>query len=151
MERRPRTFDVTVHQAIPLWRDIRVIQIAAQFIFALLTIVIILTLVNNILTALAAIGQRPSLDFWQSPAGFDFAEGPGVRATDTTLRAFTVGLINTLRAVSVGLVAATILGVLVGIALLSRNWLLRNLTQAYVEIFRNTPLLVQLIFFYQGE
>lgn len=150
MERRPRTFDVTVHQVIPFWRDIRVIQIAAQFIFALVTILIILTLVNNILTALAAIGQRPSLDFWQSPAGFDFAEGPGVRATDTTLRAFTVGLINTLRAVGVGLVAATILGVLVGVALLSRNWLLRTLTQAYVEIFRNTPLLVQLLFFYQG-
>jgi general L-amino acid transport system permease protein len=150
MERRPRTLDVTVHQAVPFWRDIRIIQIAAQFIFALLTILIILVLINNILTALAAIGQRPSLDFWQEPAGFDFSEGPGVRATDTTLRAFTVGVINTLRAVGIGLVAATVLGVLVGIALLSRNWLLRNLTQAFVEIFRNTPLLVQLLFFYQG-
>jgi general L-amino acid transport system permease protein len=150
MAERPRTFDLAAHQPIPFWRDIRVIQIAAQFIFALVTIIVILTLINNIFTALGAIGQRPSLDFWDSAAGFDFAEGPGVRATDTVSRAFTVGIINTLRVVGVGLVASTVLGVLVGIALLSHNWLLRHITQGYVEIFRNTPLLVQLIFFYQG-
>lgn len=150
MAERQRTFDAAAHQPVPLWRDIRVIQMAAQFLFALVTILVLLALANNVLTALNAIGQRPSLDFWQAPAGFDFLEGPGVRSTDTTLRAFTVGVINTLRAVIVGLVAATVLGVLVGIALLSPNWLLRNITVGYVEIFRNTPLLVQLIFFYQG-
>jgi general L-amino acid transport system permease protein len=58
------------------------------------------------------------------------------------------GFINTLRVVVVSVVAATILGILAGIGLLSRNFLVRNLTMIYVEIFRNTPLYVQLLFVY---
>ncbi len=142
--------DVGEHQTIPLWRDIRVIQAGAQIIFAIAVIAVLFVLVNNILNGLAAIGQSPTLDFWQRPIGINFNEGPGISSTDTTWQAFLVGLINTLRAVSVGLVLATILGIFVGIALLTPNWLVRNITQTYVEIFRNTPLLVQLIFFYQG-
>ncbi len=65
-------------------------------------------------------------------------------------RAIYVGLINTLRVVVLGLVAATILGILVGIGLLANNWLTRMTSTVYVEIFRNTPLLVLLFFIYQG-
>lgn len=138
--------DATEHQAIPLWRDIRVIQMVLQILFAVFAITITFAIVNNILNGLDAIGQSPNFDFWQRQFGINFSEGPGIESTDTTWQAFVVGLINTLRAVSVGLVLSTLLGILVGVALLTPNWLVRTLTEVYVEIFRNTPLLVQLIF-----
>jgi general L-amino acid transport system permease protein len=64
-------------------------------------------------------------------------------------RAFITGVANTLRVVVFALVASTVLGVLVGIGLLSRNFLLRGVSTVFVEIFRNTPLLVQLLFIYR--
>lgn len=68
----------------------------------------------------------------------------------TYTRALMSGLSNTLRAVSIGLVLATILGIFIGIGLLSGNWLVRTVSSIYVEIFRNTPLLVQLFFVYSS-
>jgi general L-amino acid transport system permease protein len=64
--------------------------------------------------------------------------------------ALMVGLKNTLRVVVVGLAGATILGVLVGIGRLSTNFLVRTTAIGYIEVFRNTPLLVQLYFIYRG-
>ncbi len=65
---------------------------------------------------------------------------------ESMTRAFITGIINTLRVVTLSLVACTILGIFVGIGLLSSNFLVRSVAQVYVEIFRNTPLLVQLFF-----
>ncbi len=148
--REETLFDAAAHQAIPLWRDIRVIQAVLQLIFAVVAIAVLFTLVNNIYNGLVANGQTPSFEFWQRSIGINFDEGRGIASTDSNATAFLTGLLNTLRVVGVGLVLATLLGVLVGIALLTPNWLLRKITEVYVEIFRNTPLLVQLIFFYQG-
>ena len=63
-------------------------------------------------------------------------------------RAIVVGVLNTLRVALTGIVLATVLGVLVGILRLSRNFILKTLTAAYVELFRNLPVLVQLFFWY---
>ncbi len=63
-------------------------------------------------------------------------------------RAFLVGLLNTLLIAFCGIVAATIIGVIVGIARLSRNWLVSRLAMVYVETFRNIPLLLQIFFWY---
>jgi general L-amino acid transport system permease protein len=68
----------------------------------------------------------------------------------TNVRALLTGLSNTLRAVIIALVITTVLGVLLGIGLLSNNWLVRIVSSAYVEVFRNTPLLVQLFFVYSS-
>src|SRR5439155_10856432 len=65
---------------------------------------------------------------------------------DTYLRAFIVGLTNTLRVAVIGIVLATVLGTLVGIARLSANWLLSRLAAVYVEALRDIPLLLQLLF-----
>lgn len=65
-------------------------------------------------------------------------------------RAMYVGLVNTLRVIILGIMAATVLGILGGIGLLSNNWLTRMTSTVYVEIFRNTPLLVLLFFIYKG-
>ena len=68
--------------------------------------------------------------------------------TDTYLRAFIVGISNTLRVAVIGIVLATVIGTLVGIARLSANWLLSRLAAVYVEMLRDIPLLLQLLFWY---
>jgi general L-amino acid transport system permease protein len=67
---------------------------------------------------------------------------------DTYLRAFIVGITNTLRVAVIGIVLATVIGTLVGIARLSANWLLSRLAAIYVEALRDIPLLLQLLFWY---
>jgi general L-amino acid transport system permease protein len=67
---------------------------------------------------------------------------------DTYLRAFLVGIVNTLRVAVIGIILATILGTMIGIARLSSNWLLSRLAAVYVEVLRDIPLLLQLLFWY---
>jgi len=89
------------------------------------------------------------LDFLDSVAGFEIAESPiAYRATDTYGRALLVGLLNTLMVSFVGIVLATLLGIVVGVARLSGNWLVNRVSAGYVEVMRNTPLLVQLVLIY---
>ncbi len=78
--------------------------------------------------------------FLQGRAGFDIGQQAIEYNSDSTYgRALLVGLLNTLQVAFFGIITATILGFLVGIARLSHNWLLAKLAQAYVEIFRNIP------------
>ena len=88
--------------------------------------------------------------FLEREAGFEISESPFLRysASDSYLRALLVGLANTLRVAVVGIVAATLLGTAIGLFRLSKNFLLRTLAAAYVEFIRNSPLLVQLFFWY---
>lgn len=74
----------------------------------------------------------------------------GYLAPKTYVRALLTGLSNTLRAVFWSLIFATLLGVFLGIGLLTDNWLVRNVSMIYVEIFRNTPLLVQIFFVFSS-
>ncbi len=142
----------SAHVPTPFWRDIRFIQAFLQILFLIGVVVLGYTLIHNLLTNLEA--SRLALDFGilTRPFGTQISEGqldfdPGA---STNLRALLAGLQNTLRVVGVGLVGATVLGVLVGIARLSSNFLLRTSADSYIELFRNTPLLVQLYFIYRG-
>ncbi|MSQ63026.1 MAG: ABC transporter permease subunit [Betaproteobacteria bacterium] len=83
-------------------------------------------------------------------AGFEIGETGAIAysAADSYLRALVVGLWNTFRIAAIGVVFATLLGTLIGLARLSPNWLLVKLAAAYVEAIRNVPLLVQLFFWY---
>jgi general L-amino acid transport system permease protein len=83
-------------------------------------------------------------------AGFEIGETGAIAygAADSYLRALGIGLWNTVRVAAVGVVFATLLGALIGLARLSPNWLLAKLAAAYVETIRNIPLLVQLFFWY---
>ena len=133
----------------PILRDIRVLQIAGQIIFIILLATFISQITTGIFTSLQAKNLTPNLTFLGSRAGFDIGERPAWYSPDSTYwQAFQVGIGNTLRIVSVGLVLTTLLGVLVGIFLLSTNWLIRNISRVYVELLRNTPLLVQLYVWY---
>ena len=90
--------------------------------------------------------------FWNNSAGFDISQTliPYSANTSTFGQAFWVGLLNTLLVAALGVVLATILGFAIGIARLSRNWLVARLAGFYVELIRNIPLLLQLLFWYNA-
>jgi general L-amino acid transport system permease protein len=137
------------HAAVPLWRDIRIIRIAAQAIVLLLVAVFVAFLMRNLVTAMSERGLIFGFSFMSTTAGFEIAETPiPYQATDTYGRAFLVGLLNTIFVSVVGIILATILGLFVGVARLSSNWLVNRIAAGYVELMRNTPLLVQLFLIY---
>lgn len=133
----------------PIWRDARFWQVATQVIAVILAIAIVTILVLNVNRNLQQLGIQFGFDFLQQQASFDIGETPiNYNPTDTYLRALWVGLINSLRVAILGIIFTTIVGITAGIARLSDNWLVRNISLVYVEIFRNTPLLLQLLFWY---
>ena len=87
-----------------------------------------------------------SFAFLPQPAGFGISEGLPFQPSQSYLTAFGVGVVNTLRAAVTGIILATLLGIGIGVARLSRNWLLERLATLYVETFRNVPLLLWLVF-----
>jgi general L-amino acid transport system permease protein len=90
--------------------------------------------------------------FWNNTAGFDISQTLIYYSSSTSTfgRAFWVGLLNTLLVAGIGIVLATVLGFVIGIARLSRNWLVSRLAGTYVEMIRNVPLLLQLLFWYNA-
>jgi general L-amino acid transport system permease protein len=135
--------------SIPFYRDTRIIAIIVQVAFAVFVIVGAWYLYSNMMAGLRRANLLPSFSFLATPAGFPIAES--VIAYDPSMtygRAFVVGILNTVRVAVVGIILATILGILLGICRLSNNWLLRNTAVAYVELVRNIPLLLQLIFWF---
>ena len=130
-------------------RDTRVLSIIGQIIFAIVIIAALYGLMTSIFTALADKNITPNLRFLQDRAGFDIGEAPAWYSSDRSYwDAYTIGFINTLRVVIAGLVVSTVIGIFLGIFLLSRNWLLRNSSKTIVEVLRNTPLLIQLFVWY---
>lgn len=107
-------------------------------------------LVHNTVANLADRRIASGFGFLGREAGFEIGESAFLRysASDTYLEALAVGIANTLSVSLIGIVAATLIGTAIGFFRLSRNWLLRTLSAAYVEFIRNTPLLVQLFFWY---
>lgn len=151
-EQKPSTFDKSLHAPVPLWRDIRVLQVVAQIVFLVAVVAAGFLLINNLINNLEA--SRIAIDFGVlgRPFGTKISEGqldfnPG---QSSNWKALQAGLQNTLRVVVVGLAGATFLGVLIGIGRLSTNFLVRSVAISYIEVFRNTPLLVQLYFIYRG-
>ena len=106
-------------------------------------------LISNTIENLAERNIASGFAFLDREAGFAIGETLfSYSASDTYLKALAVGIANTLRVALIGIVAATVLGSLIGLARLSRNWLLAKLAAGYVEFVRNVPLLVQLFFLY---
>jgi general L-amino acid transport system permease protein len=135
--------------ATPWWRNRRLIPWLAQAAAGLLMLVLVAFLLGNLVRNLTAAGLLLSWGWIDNPAGFDIAETLLPFQADMPYwRALLAGLVNTLRVVVVGLVGATLLGTLVGVAAFSSNGLLRRLARIYVEVIRNIPLLLQLVFWY---
>ena len=106
-------------------------------------------LVDNTIRNLAALGKTFNFGFLFQRAGYDIPQTPiPYTADDTHLRAAAVGLLNTLIVSILGCIAATVLGIAVGVARLSRNWLFARLMTVFVEMFRNIPLLLWILIVY---
>mgnify|MGYP005990356035 CR=1 FL=1 len=106
-------------------------------------------IVQNTVTNLQAQNKTTGFDFLSNTAGFDigFSLVPYSRES-TYLEVFYVGILNTLLVAITGIVLATLLGFVLGIARLSSNWIIARLATIYIEIIRNIPLLLQLFFWY---
>ena len=106
-------------------------------------------LAHNTLENMRARGIQSGFDFLRQPAGFDIGESIfPYDALDPYWKAFLVGVLNTLRVAIIGIVVATVMGTLLGIGRFANNALVRGLCYAYVEVFRNIPILLQLLFWY---
>ena len=104
-----------------------------------------LYIIHNTLDNLARRGVATGFSYLGRPASFDIGETLiAYSPADSYGRALLVGLLNTLEIAVLGCVLATLLGLVIGIARLSHNWLIRQLAGAYVETLRNVPLLLQL-------
>ena len=143
------TINALSNETIPWWRNRRVIPLLVQAVVALVVLIMIAFLLGNLVRNLTAAGLLLSWRWLNQPAGFDISETVlPFNAGLPYWRALLAGLVNTIRAVLVGLVGATVLGTLAGMASFSRNGLLRGIARVYVELIRNIPLLLQLVFWY---
>jgi general L-amino acid transport system permease protein len=128
------------------------INIALQLALLLVIAGVIYAAFVNAANNLAKAGIASGFRFWDNTAGFDISQAliSYSSSTSTFGRAFWVGLLNTLLVAGLGIVLATALGFTIGIARLSRNWLVSHLAGGYVELVRNVPLLLQLLFWYNA-
>jgi general L-amino acid transport system permease protein len=133
----------------PVWRDVRVLSWAFQLVVFALIALVVMWLVSNYRTNAADIGIPTNFDFLDNPANFSIP-GSDFNQSQPVRDAFVIGILNTMRVAALGIVLATVLGVLVGIGRLSRNWVVRRLATVYVEVVRNLPLLVILVFVFLG-
>jgi len=118
-----------------------------QVAFILSLALIILALGWSVSASMARVGISPGFDFLRRSANFEIGEQViPFSAGDSYLRALVVGFLNTAKVAILGCILATILGVAVALAGLSGNLLLASITRTYIEIIRNTPLLLQLFF-----
>jgi len=132
----------------PLWRDVRVIRGVLQVSFLLATLALVRWLFGNLTSNLDRLGIRRDFGFLDQPAGFSILGAPDFRAQDTIRQALLIGMTNALRVAILGIVLALLIGIVVGVARLSSNWLVARSASAFVEALRNVPPLVLVIFFY---
>jgi general L-amino acid transport system permease protein len=143
------TADVLRPKRPPPWNDPKVRGIVYQVLFVGIVVALGWFLVQNTLTNLQRQNIASGFGFLHREAAFSIGEALiPYSPADTYFRAFLVGLTNTLYVAALGIVFATILGTVMGLARLSSNWLIRKLAQVYVETFRNIPLLLQLFFWW---
>jgi general L-amino acid transport system permease protein len=131
------------------WSDPRVRAVLYQALAVAAVGGLLWYLFSNTVVNLAARNIATGFDFLNRQAGFAIGEHLiPYDAADTYFRALVVGLLNTLRIGVAGIILATMLGAVIGVARLSSNWLVAKLAAGYVEVFRNIPLLLQLFFWY---
>lgn len=127
--------------ATPFWRNKRVIPILLQLIFLVVVVSVGFFLISNVMRSGAQFGFQ----FLNRSASFSISESViAYSPSDTYAKALYVGFLNTIKVAIVGIILASIIGVLVGVSRLSKNWLIKTLAGVYTEVFRNTPLLVQI-------
>jgi general L-amino acid transport system permease protein len=137
------------YQGIPIWRNVYVIRWVSQIVSGLLVVLLVSWFFVNIGNAIDDREIPYGFSFlsreYQTPIGQHFL---AYESSDTFLYAFFVALTNTLIVSIAGVILATILGIFVGVCRMSNNWIASKLALAYIEFFRNVPLLVHLFFWF---
>lgn len=132
-----------------LLRDEKVRGILYQIITIVGFVLLVLYIAHNTSQNIEARGIKSGFEFLNHSSGFDITESPIPYTTKSThWDVFKVGLINTLVVSFAGIVLASILGLIIGVSRLSKNWLISRLAATYIETFRNIPLLLQILFWY---
>jgi general L-amino acid transport system permease protein len=137
---------------VAFYNDPKVRSIAYQVALCAIIGFLVYGAARNAIDNLARAHIASGFGFWNHTAGFDISQTliSFNSATSSYGRAFWVGLLNTLLVAGIGIVIATILGFIIGIARLSKNWLVAKTATGYVETIRNLPLLLQLLFWYNA-
>lgn len=140
---------LTVKPTVPWYRDRNARAIAFQIIALGAVILLGWYLVSNTMHNMATRNIATGWGFLGIEAGFGISEHIiSYTPADTYGRAILVGFLNTIKVAAIGIILATIIGVIVGLARLSSNWLVARMATVYVEALRNVPLLLQLIIWY---
>jgi general L-amino acid transport system permease protein len=134
---------------IAWWRDERKRAIIWQAMVVAALVAVFAFIVVNMISNLQRLGVPLGFDFLDSPAGFaiSFSTIP-INLESHIGRLIIVGIINTLLASAISIVLSTVLGFIIGVMRLSRNFLISRLAAVYIEVVRNIPVLVQLLFWY---
>ncbi len=136
-------------RASQLLYDTRYRSLTIQAVALALLAALLVVLIRNLVVNLEALGKPIDFGFLDNRAGYDISQRliPYTN-NDTHARAALVGILNTLLVSGLGVALATVVGVLAGVLRLSKNWLVARLMTAYVEMFRNVPLLLWIILVY---
>jgi general L-amino acid transport system permease protein len=124
-----------------------VLRVAFQAVFLLLVVLLVWFLYNNLIDNLRELGIRRDFRYLRQPAGFVIS-GSDFSSSQSLFQALLVGIENTAKVSFLGIALATVLGVFVGVARLSPNWLVRRAAGVYVETLRNIPVLVIILFWW---
>lgn len=139
-------------EKILFWRDSRIIKVIIQVLIISVIILLLIIFSNNLSNNFRQLGLTFGFGFIFDPdLNSRFNIGDSLIAyepTDPYYRAILVGLLNSLRVMITGIILAFLLGIIIGLGRLSDNWLVQKIATVYVEIIRNTPLLLQLFFWY---
>ena len=131
------------------WRSARTRAWVYQGVLLLALVMLAWWLVGNTAANMKARGIQSGFDFLTQSAGFDIGESLiAFDASQPFWRAFLVGALNTVRVALIGILLTTLWGTALGVGRLSSNALVRGLCAMYVEVFRNIPLLLQLLLWY---
>lgn len=129
----------------PVYRDVTVLKWVFQVVFLLMIVGLFWIATKFSLDNLAKQNLAVSWNFMERAVGFQVSEG-FTTFPDSGFQAIQVGIVNMLRVTVSGILAATVLGTVLGVSRLSHNWLVNKLATVYIEIIRNIPLLVQIVF-----
>ena len=127
------------------WRNTTFLKWAVQVLLVVALTILAFWVYGNFTRQYSTFGDLLSFDVLRSDANVQLGEGFNTHPA-TGAEALLVGLVNTIKVAATGIVAATVLGLILGISRLSSNWLVAKLGSVYVEAFRNVPLLVQMFF-----
>ncbi|WP_419851365.1 amino acid ABC transporter permease [Candidatus Poriferisocius sp.] len=130
-----------------LWRDVRILRIAGQALALIVVVALIRWMFHNLIVRMDNVGLPKEFDFLNKPYGVGITDAFGFNVRDPVWKALFIGFKNTIAASVVGILIATVVGVFVGIARLSSNWLVAKGASLYVESLRNLPPLVVIAFF----